>query len=196
MQRVLAAGFGRLLLLSHDTDWFDPAKPGGGTPSPYTYLNTGFPPKLDLAGVDIATIHHLTEDNPFDAYPRNGSSGLTVCGRVLGAHRGWGREFTVISRSRAITLDCDVETGEISRKSPANMRQKGNAISLDRLYILTGFVWLIIGMVFGIYIGITDQTTQSNAHAHANLLGFVISVLFGLKYRIWPNMTTSRLRLI
>ncbi|MBC7738451.1 MAG: hypothetical protein H7245_14825 [Candidatus Saccharibacteria bacterium] len=76
------------------------------------------------------------------------------------------------------------------------MRQKGNAISLDRLYILTGFVWLILGMVFGIYIGITDQTTQSNAHAHANLLGFVISVLFGLMYRNWPNMTTSRLRMI
>ena len=69
-------------------------------------------------------------------------------------------------------------------------------MSLYRLHILTGFVWLILGMVFGIYIGITDQLTQSNAHAHANLLGFVIPVLFGLMYRIWPNMATSRLGMV
>ncbi|MBC7738452.1 MAG: esterase [Candidatus Saccharibacteria bacterium] len=72
VQRVLAAGFGRQLLLSHDMGWFDPAKPGGGTPTPYTHLNTVFLPKLALAGVDTATIHHLTKDNPFDAYSRNG----------------------------------------------------------------------------------------------------------------------------
>jgi len=69
-------------------------------------------------------------------------------------------------------------------------------MSLGRLHILTGCVWLILGMVFGIYIGITDQTTQSNAHAHANLLGFVISVLFGLMYRAWPNLTTIRLGMV
>ncbi len=68
--RVLDAGFGRQLLLSHDTGWYDPAKPGGGTPKPYTHLNTVFLPKLALAGMDPASIRHLTHDNPFDAYAR------------------------------------------------------------------------------------------------------------------------------
>lgn len=66
-------------------------------------------------------------------------------------------------------------------------------MKLDRLYILAGFVWLVIGMVFGIYLGITDQLQFSNSHAHANLLGFVVSVLFGLIYRNWPALQESRL---
>ncbi|SPH17167.1 hypothetical protein DEA8626_00683 [Defluviimonas aquaemixtae] len=64
---------------------------------------------------------------------------------------------------------------------------------MDRLYVMTGFVWLIFGMVFGIYLGITDQLQFSNSHAHANLLGFVISVLFGLIYRGWPVLLSHRL---
>jgi hypothetical protein len=66
---------------------------------------------------------------------------------------------------------------------------------MDRLYILTGFLWLIAGMIFGIYLGITDQLQFANSHAHANLLGFVISVLFGLIYRAWPVLMTSSLAL-
>lgn len=68
-------------------------------------------------------------------------------------------------------------------------------MAIDRLSILAGFVWLIIGMLFGIYLGITDQSQFANSHAHANLLGFVISVLFGLLYRNWPAMQASRLAL-
>ena len=37
IQRVLDAGLGHRLLLSHDRGWFDPAQPGGGTPKPFTY---------------------------------------------------------------------------------------------------------------------------------------------------------------
>jgi len=64
---------------------------------------------------------------------------------------------------------------------------------MDRLYILEGFLWLVAGMIFGIYLGITDQLRFANSHAHANLLGFVISVLFGLLYRNWPVLLSSRL---
>jgi phosphotriesterase-related protein len=68
--KLLAAGFGEQLLLSHDRGWYDPAQPGGGEPQPYTYLNEVFLPKLRAAGVDDATIHQLTEDNPFRAFAR------------------------------------------------------------------------------------------------------------------------------
>ncbi len=66
-------------------------------------------------------------------------------------------------------------------------------MKIDRLYILIGFAWLIFGMMFGVYLGVTDQLQFSNSHAHANLLGFVISVLFGLIYRNWPELRASRL---
>ncbi|MCL4504932.1 MAG: esterase [Chloroflexi bacterium] len=70
IRRVLDAGLGNQLLLSHDRGWYDPAQPGGGTPKPYTYLSEHFLPKLRAAGVDAATIRQLTCDNPFRAFAR------------------------------------------------------------------------------------------------------------------------------
>lgn len=70
IRRVLDTGLGHRLLLSHDNGWYDPAKPGGGTPMPYTYLNQVFLPKLRAAGVDEATIQQMTHANPFNAFAR------------------------------------------------------------------------------------------------------------------------------
>jgi phosphotriesterase-related protein len=68
--RSLDAGLGAQLLLSHDRGWYDPAKPGGGEPKPFTHLVEHFLPKLRAAGVDEETIQTLTRDNPFRAYAR------------------------------------------------------------------------------------------------------------------------------
>jgi phosphotriesterase-related protein len=70
IQRLLDAGFGHHLLLSHDRGWYDPSKPGGGIPKPYTHISEHFLPKLRAAGVDEATIQQLTHTNPFNAYAR------------------------------------------------------------------------------------------------------------------------------
>lgn len=68
--RALEAGHGERLLLSHDRGWYDPAKPGGGEPMPYTHLAEHFLPRLRAAGVDEAMITRLTHDNPFYAFAR------------------------------------------------------------------------------------------------------------------------------
>jgi phosphotriesterase-related protein len=68
--RSLEAGQGERLLLSHDSGWYDPAKPGGGTPRTYTHLVDSFLPGLRQAGVDEGTITRLTHDNPFEAFAR------------------------------------------------------------------------------------------------------------------------------
>jgi phosphotriesterase-related protein len=70
IQRLLDAGLGDQLLLSHDRGWYDPALPGGGVPKPFTYLPDQFLPKLRAAGVDGATIHQLTHTNPYRAFAR------------------------------------------------------------------------------------------------------------------------------
>ena len=70
IQRLLEAGLGARLLLSHDRVWYDPALPHGGIPKPYTYLAEEFLPKLRAAGVDEPTIHQLTHANPFLAFAR------------------------------------------------------------------------------------------------------------------------------
>ena len=68
--KALEAGLGGQLLLSHDLGWYDPAKPGGGTPRPYTHLVDWLLPALRAEGVNEATITRLTQDNPFDAFAR------------------------------------------------------------------------------------------------------------------------------
>ena len=68
--RVLDAGLGDRLMLSHDRGWYDPAQPGGGTPRPFTYISEQFLPKLQAAGVDEATVRQLTHTNPFRAFAR------------------------------------------------------------------------------------------------------------------------------
>lgn len=70
IQRMLDAGLGDHILLSHDRGWYDPALPGGGTPQPFTYLSEEFLPRLRAAGVDEATLHKLTHENPFRAFAR------------------------------------------------------------------------------------------------------------------------------
>ncbi|MBE2240056.1 MAG: esterase [Caldilineaceae bacterium] len=70
IQRVLDAGYGAQLLLSHDRGWYDPSKPRGGTQLAYTYLTETFLPKLRASGVDEATIAQLTVHNPWQAFAR------------------------------------------------------------------------------------------------------------------------------
>ncbi len=68
--RLLEAGFGDRLLLSHDRGWYDPSQPGGGQPKPFTYLSEDFLPKLQALGIGDATICQLTQENPFRAFAR------------------------------------------------------------------------------------------------------------------------------
>lgn len=70
IQRVLDAGLGDHLLLSHDRGWYSPGEPGGGIPKPFTYISETFLPKLRAAGIDEATIRQLTVTNPFRAFAR------------------------------------------------------------------------------------------------------------------------------
>lgn len=68
--KVLDAGRGGQLLLSHDMGWYDPALPGGGTPRPYTALSESMLPRLRAMGVSGGDIVQLTHTNPFDAFAR------------------------------------------------------------------------------------------------------------------------------
>ena len=70
IQKMIDAGFEDQVLLSHDNGWYDPARPGGGTPRSFTYLSEVFLPKLRGAGVPDPLIHKLTVQNPFRAFAR------------------------------------------------------------------------------------------------------------------------------
>lgn len=64
--------------------------------------------------------------------------------------------------------------------------------NIGRNYILIGLVWVLCGMVFGVWMGITERLYFANTHAHANLVGFVASVLFGLIHLNFPALAQLR----
>lgn len=68
--KVLEAGYGTQLMLSHDRGWYDPAQPGGGVPKPFTHLSDVMLPMLRARGVTEDVIRQLTVTNPFEAYAR------------------------------------------------------------------------------------------------------------------------------
>ena len=64
---------------------------------------------------------------------------------------------------------------------------------IDRLWVLTGLVFLLVGMGLGLKMAIMQDFAMHGLHAHLNLLGFVLMTLFGLCYRNWPKMQEGML---
>ncbi|KPQ08260.1 MAG: Cytochrome C and Quinol oxidase polypeptide I [Rhodobacteraceae bacterium HLUCCA12] len=62
------------------------------------------------------------------------------------------------------------------------------AIPYSRAYLVIGSLYLLIGIVFGMYMGGTSNYTLAPVHAHINLLGFTLMAIFGLVYRQIPDM--------
>jgi hypothetical protein len=61
------------------------------------------------------------------------------------------------------------------------------------VFIGLGLIFLVIGMGFGIWMGITQSFQYADVHAHWNLVGFVTSTLYGLIHRAYPKLASSRL---
>jgi hypothetical protein len=61
------------------------------------------------------------------------------------------------------------------------------------VFIGLGLIFLVIGMLFGVWMGITKNFQYVDAHAHWNLVGFVTSTLYGLIHRAYPKLAASKL---
>src|SRR3954465_13831671 len=61
--------------------------------------------------------------------------------------------------------------------------------AMFRLSALLG----LVGMGLGIFMGITQDFALAPAHAHLNLLGFVVMFLSALYYRAFPQAAASKL---
>jgi hypothetical protein len=59
---------------------------------------------------------------------------------------------------------------------------------IDRYYIVLGALYLVIGMVLGLVMGVRQDFVLVPVHAHINLVGFAAHCIFGLAYRAWPEL--------
>jgi hypothetical protein len=64
---------------------------------------------------------------------------------------------------------------------------------IGSLMMRTGAVILVIGVIWGIEIGIRQEFSMAPAHAHFNLVGGVLLFVFGLYYRLFPTAGDSAL---
>ncbi|HEV2551031.1 MAG TPA: hypothetical protein VGU20_27215 [Stellaceae bacterium] len=64
---------------------------------------------------------------------------------------------------------------------------------IDVTFISFGLVFLICGIAFGMWMGARGDFQFADAHAHLNLLGFVVPTIYGLIHRAYPSLALSRL---
>lgn len=60
-------------------------------------------------------------------------------------------------------------------------------------FFALGVVCVLIGMVFGMWMGASQDFAAAPAHAHLNLLGWVTMGLFGTFYALTPQTFCPRL---
>lgn len=57
-------------------------------------------------------------------------------------------------------------------------------------------LFVIIGMLWGVEMSITQDFTLAPAHAHNNLVGFVVMSVYAIYYRLVPAAADSRLAVV
>jgi hypothetical protein len=60
------------------------------------------------------------------------------------------------------------------------------------LFLRTGIVLLLLGIVFGMHMGMTQNFTFAPVHAHLNLVGGVLMMVAGVFYNARPDLSRRR----
>jgi len=63
-------------------------------------------------------------------------------------------------------------------------------------FIVVGALLGLAGMAWGIQMAISQDHTLAPGHAHNNLVGFVLMVIYGFYYKLVPAAAQSRLAMV
>lgn len=64
---------------------------------------------------------------------------------------------------------------------------------MSRYFLLVSFAFATLGLMLGIYMGISQNHSQLVAHAHLMLVGFLLTFVYALCHRLWLGDLMSRL---
>lgn len=73
------------------------------------------------------------------------------------------------------------------------INKEDNMAHIDRAFVGVGLIWLILGMVLGLYMGITANNQLLVVHVAMLMSGFVVLTIYGVIYRLWPALKESAL---
>jgi hypothetical protein len=66
-------------------------------------------------------------------------------------------------------------------------------MNVSRGFLVMGSLYLVVGILFGMYMGGSGDHSLMPVHAHINLLGFTLMTIFGLAYRLMPALAEGTL---
>ncbi len=66
-------------------------------------------------------------------------------------------------------------------------------ISIDQRFLICALVYAVAGMSLGLSMAVSQKHAQFITHAHALLVGFVVSLLYATIHRLWLAGDVSRL---
>lgn len=66
-------------------------------------------------------------------------------------------------------------------------------MGFDRRYLLWGLSYVAAGMGLGIFMAASHDHVQHITHAHINLVGFVVSLIYGVIHKLWLDDKTPGL---
>jgi hypothetical protein len=72
-------------------------------------------------------------------------------------------------------------------------------MNISNWFFRLGVIAVLIGMGLGIWMGKEENFTLAPAHAHLNLIGFVLPFIYGFFYRSFPSVAagwSARLHLL
>ena len=135
-----------------------------------------------------------TRPRPF---PRSGKTAVTRKGASLscckhsqtapacdGVHKGLQDPFQTGLSKPAFGVSLAVRG-----RSPCN--RQGQKMNVPRAFLVTGSLFLVLGIGLGMHMGASGDHTLYPLHAHINLLGFALMSIFGLIYHTFPAMAGS-----
>jgi len=64
---------------------------------------------------------------------------------------------------------------------------------IDTAFLLLASACLIVGVCLGICMGMNEDFQLVPVHTHVNLVGWASLALFGVIYRLYPELAASRL---
>jgi drug/metabolite transporter (DMT)-like permease len=58
-------------------------------------------------------------------------------------------------------------------------------MSYDRKFLVFALGYIVLGMCLGIYMAASHDHGEHPTHAHINLIGFVLSLSYGIMHKLW-----------
>ncbi|ACL71286.1 hypothetical protein [Thioalkalivibrio sulfidiphilus] len=69
-------------------------------------------------------------------------------------------------------------------------------MGIDRAYLMWGLAYAVAGMCLGIFMAASQDHGQHVTHAHVLLVGFVLSLAYGIIHKLWlPGVSIKLARL-